>query len=116
METEISTSTWMLLFFVLFLFVSLWKISAFLPNKPLEDDDTSQEAAELLEQIMLKIIVQKKGKLTLDELFVEISKDEAFDAKRFWRFNRNKLQQLLNTYYAKNTNTATILDIYKGLK
>jgi hypothetical protein len=36
---EVDIKTLMLLFFILFLTLSIWKIWAFLPNKQLKDDD-----------------------------------------------------------------------------
>lgn len=116
MDIEFSTSTWMLLFFILFLTVSIWKIWAFLPNKQLVDDDTTREATASLERLMLKVIQNSEGKLNERELFFEISKDEDFDGQLFWRFNLNRLKHLLLSYYSKNPNTSTIIEIYTHLK
>jgi hypothetical protein len=69
MDLEFSTATWMLLFFILFLVISIWKISAFLPNKLLADDDKTQEATQELEKLMLKIILEKEGLLDEKEFF-----------------------------------------------
>jgi len=115
MDFELTASTWMLLFFILLLSVSIWKIQAFLPNKVLSDDDTTFEATQALEKLMLKIITQKKGLLNEEELFLFISKDEDFDAQLFWRFNLNRLKHLLSSYYVKHTNTSDIQSIYLHL-
>ena len=102
---KIDTETWMMLFFILFLLISIWKIWAFLPNKQLDDDDKTEEATQELKRLMYKIIEEKKGEITTKELFQEINKDEDFDSKLFWRFNLNRLNQLLGNQ--------TIEDIYK---
>jgi membrane protein implicated in regulation of membrane protease activity len=93
---KLDTSTWMMLFFIFFLIISIWKIWAFLPNKQLADDDKTEESTAELKRLLMKIIKEKKGKITLEELFHAISTDEEFDSKLFWRFNLNRLKQLLN--------------------
>jgi hypothetical protein len=45
---------------------------------------------------MMKIIKEKDAKITPEELFHAMSIDEEFDSKLFWRFNLNRLKQLLN--------------------
>lgn len=115
MDFNFSTATWMLLFFILFLAISIWKISAFLPNKPLLDDDKTEEATEELEKLMLKVILQKKGLLDEKELFFAMSKDEDFNSELFWRFNLNRLKNLLRNYYTKNPSTTNITSIYTHL-
>jgi len=111
---DFNTSTLMMIFFIIALVVSIWKIYAFLPNKQLEDDDSADDVQEELLRLMLKVIKEKKGKLTNEELFLAMTQDEEFDSKTFWRFNHNKLNQLLNKYYIKNPNTSNILDIYNS--
>lgn len=112
MDIEVTTSTWMLIFFIFFMIISISKIWAFLPNKKLADDDTTQEATQALEILMLKIVVQTQGKIDEKELFLQMSKDEDFDSKLFWRFNLNRLKHLLKSYYAKNPDTTDIKSIY----
>lgn len=92
---EFDLSTWMMIFFVILLTISIYKIYAFLPNKALEDDDTTKESQEELEVIILKIIKSNDSTLTRTELFKLIKEDEAFDKEHFWRFNQNRLNQLL---------------------
>ncbi len=113
---EFDTSTLMMIFFVIFLIISIWKIYAFLPNKQLVDDDTTKESQEELLKIILKVIKENEGNLTSTQLFEKVKNDENFDAKHFWRFNQNRLNQLLNYYHLENTKTKTIKDIYHDLK
>jgi hypothetical protein len=111
---DLSISTWMMLFFILFMIAGIWKIYAFLPNKQLEDDDKTQEASYELRRLMLKIIREKEGKLSSQELFLAITENESFDSKLFWRFNQNRLNQLLNQYFIEHPHAKSIEDIYKN--
>ncbi|MCW8895971.1 MAG: hypothetical protein OQK48_08495 [Sulfurimonas sp.] len=113
---QFNTSTIMMIFFILLLIVSIWKIYAFLPNKPLADDDTTQESQDELMNLMLKVIKENHGAVDVNELLVKMETDEDFNSERFWRFNLNKLNQLLNSYYIKNPNAKSISDIYQDLK
>ncbi|MDF1874350.1 hypothetical protein JHD48_01225 [Sulfurimonas sp. SAG-AH-194-I05] len=110
---ELDTTTWMLIFFMLSFGLSMWKIYAFLPNKELEDDDTTKESQEELIALVIRTIQNAENSPSENELFESVKKDENFDAKHFWRFNQNKLNQLLNGYYIKNPNLQSIEDIYK---
>ncbi len=112
---EFDTSTLMMIFFIIALVISIWKIYAFLPNKELPDDDTTEESRIDLTNIVLNSIKNSDGKLSVDELFVKIEESEDFDAQRYWRFNKNRLNQLLNTYYIENPDTKSIEDIYKNI-
>jgi hypothetical protein len=105
----------MLIFFVLFLILSIWKIYAFLPNKQLEDDDRTKEAHEELKSLMFKVIKDNKGNLNNKELFLAMLEDENFDSQLFWRFNHNRLNQLINQYYIENPHAKSIMDIYKDI-
>lgn len=113
---ELSTSAWMLIFFIALLAVSVWKIYAFLPNKQLADDDTTKESQEELLKVILKVIKESQGELSHEELFAKVKADENFDEKKFWRFNQNRLNQLLSYYHLENPHTKNITDIYKDLK
>jgi len=110
------TSTLMMIFFITALVVSIWKIYAFLPNKQLADDDTTKESRDELIKIMLKTIESSNSNINEDELFVKMESSEYFDNERFWRFNLNRLRQLLNHYYLQNPHVKDIADIYKNLK
>ena len=105
-----------MIFFIVALAISFWKIYVFLPNKPLEDDDTTQEVQDDLVNLMLKVIKENNGAVDVNELFVKMETDEDFDNERYWRFNLNKLNQLLSGYFIKNPNTKSISDIYQSLK
>jgi len=109
---ELDTSTLMLIFFVLFLIASIWKIWAFLPNKQLEDDDTTPQSQEELLQCMLCVIQDNRGNLSEQELLKAMQEDNNFDSEKFWRFNLNKLKHLLQTYYDKNQGISNIMEIY----
>jgi hypothetical protein len=112
---EFDTQTLMMIFFILFLVVSIWKISAFLPNKVLADDDTTPASNDELLRIMLRVI-QNNENLSEKKLFELMREDAEFDQKHFWRFNQNRLKHLLNKYYLENAELHSIGDIYKNLK
>ena len=113
---ELETSTIMMIFFIILLVVSIWKIYAFLPNKALIDDDTSKESQDELIALVLDAIKNSDGDLTLDELFNKVTNNSSFDEKHYWRFNHNRLKQLLNLYYLNHKDTNSIEDIYQKLK
>jgi len=111
---EFDTQTLMMFFFLLFLFVSIWKIAAFLPNKVLLDDDTTQASYDELIRIMLKVIKESKN-LNEKKLFELMLQDAEFDKTRFWRFNQNRLNQLLKKFYLQNAECHSIEEIAKKL-
>jgi len=113
---EFDVSTLMMIFFVIFMIISMWKIYAFLPNKQLADDDTTPQATKDLLHLMLRTIELHEGKLSNVELFEKMQENDEFDSQKFWRFNLNRLNQLLQKYYIQNPETSTILDIYKTMK
>ena len=92
------TSTMMMIFFVLLLIVSIWKIYAFLPNEQLLDDDTTKEAQDAIKALMIKVIKENSADIDSKKLFELIINDAEFDKERFWRFNQNKLNNLLSKY------------------
>lgn len=92
------TSTIMLIFFVLLLAVSIWKIYAFLPNKQLQDDDTTKEAQETLRALMIKVLKENNDNIDNRELFELMTNNAEFDEEKFWRFNQNKLNNLRSNY------------------
>jgi hypothetical protein len=112
---EFDTQTLMMLFFLLFLAISIWKISAFLPNKVLADDDTTEASHKQLLHIMLKTI-QSNDNLNKKQLLELMKEDEEFDKSHFWRFNQNRLKHLLNQYYLENAGMNSIEDISKNSK
>ncbi|MBD3796856.1 MAG: hypothetical protein IE887_03785 [Campylobacterales bacterium] len=112
---DLNTSTIMMIFFVGLLFISIWKIYAFLPNEQLSDDDNTPQAKEELLKIILKVIQHNQPQITLNELYEKVKNDEDFDAKHFWRFNPNKLHHLLEYYFAKHPDTKSIEELHKKL-
>ena len=92
------TSTMMMIFFVLLLIVSIWKIYAFLPNEQLLDDDTTKEAQDAIKALMIKVIKENSADIDSKKLFELMINDAEFDKERFWRFNQNKLNNLLSKY------------------
>ena len=112
---ELDTPTIMMILFILLLVASIWKIYAFLPNKALEDDDTTEASHEELLHLVLSVIQKSDGNLTATELCERVQNDTAFDKKHFWRFNLNKLNQLLIHYYSQNPQVQCIEDIKKSL-
>ncbi len=112
---KLDISTWMMIFFIIAFIISIWKVYAFLPNKILEDDDTTTEAQEQLALIMINTIKKHNADLTIDELYVFMIESQDFNSEKFWRFNSNKLRNLLNSYYLQNSHTKSIADIYNKL-
>ena len=110
------TQTLMSIFFILLLAISLYKIRQFLPQEQLADDDTTEVSQNDLEHLMIKVIKNNAGNLDNTTLFENMIEDEDFESKRFWRFNHNKLNQLLNKYYVKNPDAQSIMKIYEKIK
>jgi len=94
MDFELDTSTIMMIVFIVAFVISIYKVYAFMPNKQLLDDDTTPEAQEELLNIILKHL--DKENINTKELVEKVKNDEEFDSKHFWRFNENKLIQILN--------------------
>jgi len=86
-----------------------------MPNETLVDDDTTPQAQTKLMDLILKIIKGSNGELSEKELIELVTLDEEFDKEHFWRFNENKLKQLLLTHYMNNPDTSSIKDIHKKL-
>ena len=113
---ELETSTWMMIFFIISFVVSIWKVSAFLPSKVLEDDDTTQEAQTYLTSLMIQTIQNNSAKISVDELYIYMIENEDFNKEKFWRFNKNRLIKLLDLYYLKNPHANSIEDIFNNAK
>jgi len=110
---ELETSTLMMIFFILFLIMSIWKIYAFLPNKQLADDDTTEASQEELLKMIVSVIKRSDENITTKELLHMIKEDKNFDTKHFWRFNENRLLQILQAYYREYPETSTIKCIHQ---
>lgn len=113
-----SIETIMMITFVAALVLSMWKLYKFMPTKPLPDDDSDEASKEALTRLMLSVIEKEHTADTpLDEqaLFEKIVAHEAFDKAHYWRFNQNKLNQLLQRYYLHHPETGTIPAIYDKL-
>ncbi len=81
--------------------LGLWKIYAFIPNKPLADDDTTPESVALLERIMVE---SNQAGISEEALYEQMLTHPEFDSKHFWRFNENRLKQLIAHYRLKEPN------------
>ncbi len=105
--------------FLLAFGLSMWKIYHFFPNSPLADDDRTDEAEAELMQMMLSSIEGycMEGKTPTDkELFLHMTHLPEFDHERFWRFNENRLRQLLEKYYLMNPGVNAIEGICLHLR
>ena len=103
----------MMVAFILALGFSGWKLYAFMPKEPLKDDDTNTTATLELKTVMYKHI--EKGVVEEELLLVEIQADPEFDQEHFWRFNLNRLRQLLQSHYIENPQHQDIKDIHQHL-
>lgn len=95
--------------------ISVWKVYVFLPAKPLDDDDTTEAALEKLTELMLRCIVERyehHEELTTSLLFDYMVNDPEFDSSHFWRFNPNKLNNLIVRYFAKHPHASSLEHIY----
>jgi hypothetical protein len=113
---EISNSTWMMIAFVVGTALSIWKMYPFLVNRTLEDDDTGEDAHEYLVAHMCKVLKECENTPDAKELHEKMTTHSDFDKEKFWRFNLNKLNQLLNIHYSKNPHLNSIEDIHKELR
>lgn len=87
--------------FIVALGLSSWKMIVFLPSKPLLDDDTTAESIELLEKIMIE---SNQEGMSEEILLETMKRHDEFDANHFWRFNLNKLKQLIRSHRLKEPN------------
>ncbi|QOP46241.1 hypothetical protein [Sulfurimonas paralvinellae] len=110
---EISTSTWMMTAFIAGMIVSIWKMYPFLVNRTLEDDDTGEDAHNYLIELMQKVLKEEETAPDAKTLHEKMTAHADFDKERFWRFNLNKLNQLLFTHYAQHPHLSSIEDIHQ---
>lgn len=83
--------------------LSILKLYVFFPNKPLLDDDTTPQAIEKLQCIMVECD-RGNPHLNEEDLFQKIIKHPSFDSTFFWRFNLNRLRHLIEHYRLKEPN------------
>jgi len=112
---QFDTSTWMMIAFVVGMGLSIWKLYQFMPTRQLKDDDTTKEAQDELLEFITSVIKESHCDITVDELHQKVVEHEKFDKEHFWRFNPNKLNQLLQLYYIKNPHSNCIKDIHRDL-
>ena len=106
--------TVMMVAFILALVFSGWKLYAFMPNKPLKDDDTTEHAVEELKSIMYEVI--RTGELEEETIVARMKDHPKFDREHFWRFNHNRLKQLLERHYLENPHHKRIEHILHSLQ
>jgi len=114
-----SVETVMIIAFLASFALAIWKLYAFLSPKPLPDDDSDEASKEELTALMLDVIEKEhrhETPLGEQELFEYIVRHEAFDKEHYWRFNRNKLNQLLRRYYLHYPHTGSIPAVYDHLR
>jgi hypothetical protein len=92
---ELNLQTIMMLVFIVALVVSLWKIAPFFSAKQLSDDDTTKESQEELLKLVEKHLAKQSKPIDTKKLLKDIKNDEGFNKEHFWRFNENKLINLL---------------------
>ena len=103
----------MMIAFILALVVSLWKLYAFIPNRPLKDDDTDATSRKQLKTIMYDVIAD--GELDEQRIVSKMKEHPEFNHEHFWRFNHNRLKQLLNSHFLDYPHHETIEHIHKHL-
>ncbi|MDP3302021.1 MAG: hypothetical protein Q8S36_08670 [Sulfuricurvum sp.] len=81
--------------------LSILKLYVFFPNKPLLDDDTTPQAVEKLQRIMVECD-RLDPYLNDENLFQKMVEHPDFDSAFFWRFNLNRLRHLINDYRLKD--------------
>jgi hypothetical protein len=111
--------TGMMVAFIIALGFSAWKMYAFMPNKPLEDDDRTDASEAELHSIMVATILKhhtQDNELTPQELYNHMKNHEDFNQEKFWRFNANRLNQILLKHAAHHPNQHNIAAIYKHHK
>ncbi len=113
---ELTTSTWMMIAFVIGMVLSIWKIYPFLVNRTLEDDDRGEDAHNTLVALMHTVLKELDETPDVKTLYEKMTQHKEFNAEKFWRFNLNKFNQLLNIHYARNPHLNSIEDIHKEVK
>ncbi len=109
---------WMMMgAFLAALGLSVWKVYLLIPNKPLPDNDTNPLAIEELSNLMVRCIVElyeTEQAATPELLYNRMVNHQSFDQDHYWRFNQNRLNQLLTHYYLNNPPASTPQHIYEA--
>ncbi len=116
---DIDIETLMMVVFVIALVISLWKIYVFLPKTRLADDDTTSDSIEELTALMLICITdsyEQGSELTDRLLYEQMISHESFDKGHYWRFNQNRLNHLVLSYYASNPGVNSFEQIFEAQK
>jgi len=100
--------------FTLAIGLGIWKVRAFMPTEQLKDDDRTKAAKETLMVILYDVI--SEGVLEEETICVRMREHALFESERFWRFNLNRLRQLLNAHYLVYPEHQSIDDIYHHLQ
>lgn len=115
---DLNIETTMMIFFVIALIVSMYKLYVFLPNRTLPDDDQTKEATDRLISIMIRSIhlnYELTQTASTTSIYDSMIHDSEFNHEHFWRFNQNRLNHLIENYHLK-FNTSTIEEIYHHSK
>ena len=113
---DFDTSTWMMIAFVVSMIGGIWKVYTFMPSETLKDDDTGEDTHNALVDIMYKVLKELDSAPDSKTLHEKMTQHKEFDKEKFWRFNQNKLNQLLNKHYVKNKHLSSIEDVHKEAK
>lgn len=104
----------MMVAFVLALLFSGWKLYAFMPNRPLDDDDKTASSEDELKTIMYEVI--HAGETEEEQILTKMKTHPGFDHEHFWRFNHNRLRQLLDRHFLDNPHHKNIEHIHLDLQ
>ncbi len=104
----------MMVAFILALGFSGWKLYAFMPNKPLEDDDTTTTSIDELKSIMYEVI--HAGELEEESIVTKMKEHPNFNHEHYWRFNHNRLKKLLEHHFLENPHHQNIKHIHQDLQ
>jgi hypothetical protein len=114
MESMTTIEIAMMVAFILALVFSGWKLYAFIPNKPLRDDDQTASSVQELKRIMYEVI--HAGELEEESIFTKMKDHPKFDREHFWRFNQNRLRQLLQNHFLEHPGHKSIEHIHHHLQ
>lgn len=104
----------MMVAFVLAMGLSIWKVRVFMHTQQLIDDDTTDASKETLMVILYDVI--HEGVLDEETICTRMKEHELFESERFWRFNQNRLRQLLSAHYLVYPQHQSIDDIHRHLQ